>query len=222
MTSPVSDAIWLIVGLEALIFVGVIVLVVAIAYFRRQARQRAWSELADRTGLTFESDGWFGTSRVTGVYRGHQLTLDTFRRGSSGKNSTTYTRIVLFVNNQSNLYLALYHEGVFSKIGKFFGMQDIQVGDIELDRRFIIKGKPEKAVVSVLTSGALPQKLLEARSVNLEVDGRELHFEQVGVELKVDYLEFLFDLLSDLAEAVERLSQDKMASCALDESYKAG
>lgn len=204
MTNSGFDTLAWIFGLQILFIVGVIVLAVGISYYRRQARQRAWSELAVRTGLTCEPGSFFRPPYVTGVYRGHQLTLDTFTRGS-GKSSTTYTRIVLFVNNQSNLYLALYEESIFSKIGKFFGAQDIQVGDEEIDRRFIIKGRPEDSVVRLLNSIGLRQKLLEARSLNLEVDGRELHFEKVGVELNVDYLQFLFDLLGDMAATVERL-----------------
>ena len=192
-----------IILLQCLFFVGVFALVFAVAYFGRRAQQTAWSDLAARTGLTFEPGGFFGpVPRVTGAYRGHPLTLDTFTRGS-GKNRTTYTRIVLFVNNAANVYLALYQESVFSKIGKFFGMQDIQIGDEEIDRRFIIKSKPESFAASPFTSISLRQQLLQARVLNVEVDGRELTFEQVGVLKEAEYLKFLFDLLSQLAEKVE-------------------
>jgi hypothetical protein len=197
---PVSDAAFV------LLIVAVIALSLGWTYSRRQARLKAWRELAERMGLTWEPGSLLGhPPYVKGKYRGHELTLDTFRRGS-GRNSTTYTRIILFVNNQSNLYLTLYEESVFSKIGKLFGAQDIQVGDEEIDRRFMIKGQPEDSVTRLLTPISLRQKLLEARSVNLEVDGRELHFEKKGEESDVNYLQFLFDLLSDLAEAVERIT----------------
>ncbi|MBI3361577.1 MAG: hypothetical protein HY023_10775, partial [Chloroflexi bacterium] len=109
-----------------------------------------------------------------------------------------------FVNNQANVYLALYEESVFSKIGKFFGMEDVQIGDEDVDRRFIIKSRPETFAARLFTSINLRQKLLQARAVNIEVDGRELHFEQQGVETNADYMQFLFDLLSDVAEMVER------------------
>lgn len=188
-----------IILLEGLFFA----VIFAVIYFSRRAREKAWRELAESLGLTYESGGFLGLSRVTGTYHGHSLTLDTFTRGS-GKSRTTYTRIVLFVNNQATAYLALYEEGVFSKIGKFFGMQDIQIGDEELDRRFIIKSRPENFAASLLLAGGLRQKLLETRPLNIELDGRELHFEQVGVLMNVDYLRSLFDLLSDVAGAVER------------------
>jgi hypothetical protein len=206
MTTELSEmlAVWGIILLECAFFVGIVALAVGVGYYSRQAQQKAWGELAARTGLTFEAGGFFGPApRVSGTYRGHALTLDTFTRGS-GKSRTTYTRIVLFVNNAANIYLALYQEGVFSKIGKFFGMQDIQIGDEEIDRRFIIKSKPESFAAGLFTSISLRQQVLQTRTLNVEVDGRELTFEQVGVLKDVDYLKFLFDLLSDVAERVER------------------
>ena len=115
-----------------------------------------------------------------------------------------YTRIRMSVNNPSALSLAIYDENVLSKLGKVLGMQDIQVGDDELDRRFTFKGKPEPVITGLLTSIGLRQKLLEARSVNVEVKGQEVCWRQRGEESNADNLQFLFDLLSDLAEAVDR------------------
>jgi len=189
--------------LPFLLVIGLLVIFGAIAYLRRQARQQAWGELAARTGLTFESGGLFSPMRVTGTYRGHPLTLDTFTR-STGKNSTTYTRIQMGANNPSALSLAIYDENVLSKVGKALGMQDIQTGDDELDRRFTIKGQPEPMIASLFTSIGLRQKLLQARSVHVEVRGQQVYWQQRGAESNADHLQFLFDLLGDLAEAVDR------------------
>ena len=207
MTAPTGEtlAIFGVCLLQILFFVGIFALVFGIVYFSRQAQQRAWGELAARTGLTFEPGRFFGpVPHVTGTYRSRPLTLDTFTRGS-GKHQHTYTRIVLYVDNPANVYLALYQESVFSKIGKFFGMADIQIGDEEVDRRFIIKSKPESFAASLFTSISLRQQLLQARVLNVEADGRELTFEQVGLLNDVEYLKFLFDLLCQLAERVEQV-----------------
>jgi hypothetical protein len=191
-------------------FFGGLLSTLAAARASYQAQKRAWKKLAAQTGLTFASSGLWGLQLcVTGAYRGRRLTLDTFTRGGGGDSpSTSYTRIVIFVNNQSHVYLVLYEEDVFSKIGKLFGAQDIQLGDEEMDRRFMIKGQPENVIMSLLTTGGLRQRLLEARSLNLEMDGRELCYEKQGVETGVNYLRFLFNLLSDMAEAVERVGGD--------------
>jgi hypothetical protein len=208
MTNP--DLIFLLFcglcGLQIISFFGGLLSILAAVRVRHQAQKRAWQKLAAQTGLTCESSGLWGLQLcVTGTYRGRSLTLDTFTRGGGADSApTSYTRIVIFVNNQSHFYLALYEESVFSKIGKLFGAQDIQIGDEEIDRRFMIKGQPESVIVSLIATSGLRQKLLEARSLNLEMDGRELYFEEQGVEMDVNYLRFLFDLLSDMAEAIER------------------
>ena len=206
MTAPMGETLAIVgvVLLQILFFGGIVALVFGTVYFSRQAQQRAWGELAAHTGLTFEPGRFFGPGpHVTGTYRSRPLTLDTFTRGS-GKHRPTYTRIVLFMDNPANVYLALYQESVFSKIGKFFGMQDLQIGDEEVDRRFIIKSKPENFAASLFTSISLRQQFLQARVLNVEVDGRELTFEQVGVLTDAEYLKFLFDLLSEVAARVER------------------
>jgi hypothetical protein len=192
-------------GLQIGVIAAVVAALAVWAYLRYQARRRAWSDLAARTGLALESAGWFGLSlRVTGVYRRRLLTLDTFTR-SSGRHSVTYTRLVVTVSNTSGLGLALYEQGLLSQVGKLLGMQDIQVGDEELDRRFVIKGQPEAAIVNLLTFGGLRQSLLQARSLNINVEGQHVRFEKKGGESDVDYIQFLFDLLSELAAAVERI-----------------
>ncbi len=190
--------------LVVLFVVVVFVLALGGSYYSLQSRRRAWNELANRTGLTFEPGSFWRTPTVTGTYRGHALTLDTFTR-DSGHSSTRDTRIILFVNNRANLYLALYEKTIVSKISKFLGMQDIQVGDDEFDRRFMIKGRPEDNVMRLLGDSALHTKIMDARSFNVEVDGRELHFEERYVNLDLDYVQSLFDLLTDIAVGVEQI-----------------
>ena len=42
------------------------------------------------------------------------------------------------MNNRANGALAIYEESFFSKIGNTLGMQDIEIGDEEIDKRSII------------------------------------------------------------------------------------
>ena len=184
---------------------GVIALSIVIGYVVLAGRRQAWSQLADRAGLNFEAGNFFGSGiTVSGVYQGHQLTLSTFTR-HTGKSSTTYTRLVLFMNRQSSLDLSLSTEGVFSKMGKMLGMKDIQTGDEAIDQRYVIKGQPENQVVSILQNYDLRQKLVEAPSVSVQVKGQEITYEKRGVEQNENNLIALFDLLTSLANAIERV-----------------
>ncbi|MBN1888740.1 MAG: hypothetical protein JW850_12155 [Thermoflexales bacterium] len=190
--------------LPVLVAGGMLILGLAFAYFNRQRRRQAWTELAERTGLTFEPGGFLGGGRVTGNYRGYDLRLDTFTR-RHGRSSTTYTRIVLSLSNPTSLELALSNEGVFGKLGKLLGAQDIQTGDEELDRRFVVKGQPAEAIVTLLTAGGLRYRLLETpSSFKLELKNQQLYYEQRGAERNVDHLQSTLTLLSELAAAAER------------------
>ena len=171
-----------------------------------QSRRQAWSELAKRTGLTFESGNLWRSSRVTGTYRGHTLVLNTFARiSSSSRNTIRDNRIVLFVNNQTNLYLALYDKTIFSRIGNLLGVPAIQISDHKFEQRFMIKGRPEDSVTRLLGDSNLRARIMTTQSFNIEVAGPRLSFEERWGNLDADYTQSLFDLLTDIAVGVEQL-----------------
>jgi hypothetical protein len=150
------------------ILVGlVIVFAIIYSYFGKRTWQNAWSELASHLGLECNPGSFLKNPFVVGTYRGRNLTLDSFTRGTS-KNRTTYTRIVMSVNNPTQLSMKIYQETIFSKVGKMLGGQDIQVGDEQLDQRYVIKGQPETDVIKVLSSISLRQKLLQDRTFNFD------------------------------------------------------
>lgn len=194
-----------------LALVAFMAIFVAVAYWSRQRHNRAWEDFATRTGLAFEPGGLLGAPRVRGAYRGHSLLVDTYTV-HHGKSSTTYTRIALGLNRPGGLSLTLYNEGVFSQLGKLLGGQDIQTGDAELDRRFIIRGQPEQALRTLFVTGGWTQKLQAARAVHIEVDSQSVRFRTTGVIRDADYLQSLLDMLGALADAVEHVSESSAAA----------
>ena len=80
----------------------------------------------------------------------------------------------------------------------------MKTGDEDLDRRFVVRSQPEAYAGRLAMSANLRSKLLEARSVNVKIDGREVYFEQRGAVTNGETLRFLFDLLNDLADLVEQ------------------
>ncbi len=181
----------------------ILVLVLGISYYQRQKRNRAWSEFSGLVGLTFEPGNIFSQPKASGTYRGHSLLLESFTRGA-GRSRTTYTRLAVAVDNRSDINLGLYQEGMFSKIGKAFGSQDIQVGDPEVDQKFIIRSKPEEFAMRLFSSVNLRSKLLQLRPVNIVMAGSQLTYERVGTMTDLEQLRFLADLLLDLGDFIER------------------
>ena len=188
------------------IVAGLLAIFAVIGLFNSRAHQSAWSDLAAQAGLAFSPGSFWGKSQlVSGVYRNRALALDTFST-QSGDSRTLYTRLALAVDNPTGLNLALSGEGLGSKLEKLVGMKDIQVGDEEFDRRFFIRGAPEMAVQRLLANSSLRQKLIETRSVNIEVKDRAVRYTRQGFESNPDTLLSLFDLLSEIAVNVERLN----------------
>ncbi len=182
----------------------IIVAVVGITITLQQKNARAWKDLAARLGLEVGPVKFFFMPTVSGSYRAHELRLDTFTRGS-GKNSTTYTRVMLALANPGGMQLELSGENVFSKIGKALGGQDIETGDAELDGRYVIKGQPESAVLRILMQINLRQRRLEVKGLHVKVNGDTLYYERRGIESNPETLRALIDLLVDIADGVERI-----------------
>lgn len=69
-----------------------------------------------------------------------------------GKNSPPHTNLKITFDITINQKMMVYKEGGLSRVGKFFGAQDIQVGIDSFDREMMIKGSDEYFIRSVLTT----------------------------------------------------------------------
>jgi len=201
-------------GEECLWLVGlVVVFAVTLSILRKRGeemRREAWRELAGRTGLTFESrPGKLfrkGSMSVAGTYRGRHLKLDTHQvqeppSGEYDQGVTyTFTRTTISVNAPPEAELSLS--------AKFILGGGELVGDKQFDRQFVIKSQPKGLAAKVFASPELRQHAFQTRSTKFKLAHRELIWSKSDVEPDVEYLHSVFDLLCDVAEAVERAVQD--------------
>ncbi|MCP4676291.1 MAG: hypothetical protein GY854_12425 [Deltaproteobacteria bacterium] len=134
--------------LFVMVFV-VAVICVALYYDHKENQKRAavWSEVADRLGVTFTPGGG---GKISGSIDGVFVSVDIHNEGS-GKNSTTYTRYRAAYPDSLPFGLQISSEGFFSDVVKFFGSQDIEVGDEIFDNAYMIKGDDPGAVIEYLT-----------------------------------------------------------------------
>ncbi len=197
------DSLFLII--IVVLFFGFLVFALVISQVNQRAQLKAWGELASQTGLELHpGSGWFSRPYVSGRYQGHQVRLDTYVR-RHGKNSTTYTRMVVETTNPLGVRLGLYRESVFTKIGRAFGVQDIEVYDSELDAYLSIKGEPQDLVRRLMMMTDVRQRLLAAKEIYIELEGKILHTRRTGIDRDPVRLKQTLDLLSALAEGVDRL-----------------
>ena len=148
------------------------------------SKDEIWSQIAKDIGGQYTDGGFFGKDVLVYRHGEWQILLDTYTV-SSGKYSTTYTRIRAPFVNKDGLYFKIYRENVFSSIGKFFGMQDIEVGEPLFDENFIIKGNNQEKVKLLLSDKNLKKLVEKQPDIYIEIRDDEgsfgAHFP-VGVD----------------------------------------
>jgi hypothetical protein len=150
---------------------------------------------------------------MSGVYRGRDLVLDTYTP-TNLDNVIDVTRLRLPIDNPANGHMRLDHFPIGRAIGTALRPQSqICTGDKVFDRQFAITSTPLGFAVEVLASPQLRQRLLHVReNTEIELTGNQLSLERAGIEKDATYLLFLLDLLIELADAVEQISEQTKES----------
>jgi hypothetical protein len=101
-------------------------------------------------------------------YNNWQIVMDYFVV-STGKSAVTYTRFRVAFKNRSDFQLKLSKEGVFSKIGKALGGQDIEVGDELFDEQFRIKSNDEDKARRLLNTYEVKSRINFRKGFHLDI-----------------------------------------------------
>ncbi|MEO1438018.1 MAG: hypothetical protein AAFV80_20920, partial [Bacteroidota bacterium] len=132
----------------------------------------------------------------------------------SGKHQKTYTSFRLQTSNPQGYTLKLSKEGLLSKVGKRFGMQDIQVGDAAFDPLYIIQGSDVYFAQSVLTSTVKEQMSLATNVFKgtMKVQGDVIEYTEMAMmknREKREMIEQLISIAQALSTSVEQFSTNK-------------
>jgi hypothetical protein len=163
-----------------LLFIVFIVVVIVLAVISEKKAQESWRQFAGMYG--FSAQVRSGSYNISGWFDGVYVHAGTVTRGS-GKNRHTYTQFSAMIQAALPYGLTVYQETIFSKMGKFLGGQDIQVGDQQLDEAFVIKGADPGHVQHFVRLPAVraalfqllsqhPNFVLEQGRVMVELNGR--------------------------------------------------
>ena len=174
------------------------------------SKEEIWRQLCQETGAEFVKGGFWRGGKVVARVNERTVTLDTYVV-STGESHTTYTRLRAPYVNRDGFRFTVYRQGFFSELGKFLGMQDIEVGYPDFDPDFIIKSHDEAKVRALFANPKLRELIQAQPSIHLEVkddegwfgadfpDGvDELYFQVVGVIKDVDQLKSLFHLFAEV------------------------
>ena len=172
------------------------------------SQEEIWTQFANEVGADFIDGGMFKTKKVVGRFENWVVTLDTYTV-SSGKSSTTYTRIRAPYVNKDGFNFKIYKSGLFSDMGKALGMQDVEIGYPEFDENFIIKGNNEDKLIELFSSDKIRQLISTQKNFHMEVKDDEgwfgsefpegvdeLYFQTYGVIKDIGRLKDLYMLFA--------------------------
>lgn len=174
------------------------------------SKDEVWESLCNEIGGEFISGGFWKGSKVVAKAGEWTIVLDTYTV-STGKSSTTYTRMRAPYINPEGFRFKIYNAGIFTDIGKWFGMQDINIGVPHFDDCYVIKGNNEDKVKQLLSNESIRELLEIQPSVHFEVKDDEgmfgpefpegvdeLYFQVMGVVKDVERLKNLYNLFIEI------------------------
>lgn len=176
--------------------------------------KNTWRAFSERSGFTYEEyqqalSKW---ARVKGSYRSHPFMVEKFVRGS-GKYKKAYTSIKIALREKPAGALEISARSLFSGLAKAVysskkNLQHVELGDVELDGKLVIKSTTEQFARNALSSMGVRQGLLDIRSqtsrMQLKLDAGELYYQELGVIVDGEYLMAVINLLVELVESVGR------------------
>lgn len=198
------------------LFGGVFVLIFVLG--QRQKRKIAANFEAFAAKMSCQANipqGLFGGfPSCQGTYRNRPLRVYMFTRSSgSGKSrsTTTYTAFEIDVNNPDGFEFNIFEQGFFTSIAVKFGMQDIQIGDDEFDKEYIIKSNNEAKVMELLTP-MIKQKFMEFADrfpgFGVKLQGAKFYYESAGTmagEAFMTQIETMIQFMCDLADQLDSM-----------------
>lgn len=130
----------------------------------------------------------------------------------SGKSQVTYTAFTLTLNgkNLTGKTLTVYKEGIFSKIGKALGVQDIELGNEDFDKNYIIKSNDEffaKKILNLRVRQLLLRKMPNMAGT-LTLDGNKLNYDVILTLVNDRNREAMEDAVATFIELAKEVNEN--------------
>ena len=181
------------------------------------SRKEVWKQLSEEINANYIEGSFLKGPRIEYNHNNWTIYLDTYTV-STGKSSTTYTRMRVPFINQKKFLFKVYRKGVFSNIGKALGMQDIEIGYDYFDNDYIIKGNDEILLRRLFQNHNMRNLIEKQSRILLEIkdnEGRfgpkfndnesELYFVVIGVIKDKERIKNLFELFVKIIDELETI-----------------
>ena len=179
--------------------------------------QEIWRQLCAEIGAQYVEGGFWKGDKVQATHGPWTITLDTYTV-STGKSSIVYTRMRAPFADTEEFRFTVDRKGIFSDAGKWFGMQDIEIGDEDFDRDFILKSNQEPKLRELLGSTKIRELISQQPQIYFAVKDDEgffgssfpggvdeLYFQVVGIVKDVERLKLLYALFAETLDQLCRI-----------------
>jgi hypothetical protein len=190
-----------------------VVLLLTVRHLQRLTRERL-AALATRLGLELRRQpvrfGFEPIPAVEGRHRDRLVRFFTYTTGS-GKSRRTWSAVSAALTAPRTFTLELCPENFLTRfvLVTTLGMQDIQLGDPEFDRAFIVKSNDPSYAAAALMPEIRAQLLARDRravSWQLTIKGGEVRYAENGSfdsQKQVDRFAEMLEIVGELAEVAE-------------------
>ena len=181
------------------------------------SRKEIWRKLSEEAGGRYVDGGFWKGDKVQVEHEDWTVTLDSYAV-STGKVTIVYTRMRAPFVNPSGFRFLVYRKSLFTGLGKFFGMQDIEVGDSLFDDQFVVQSTDEAKIQILLSAPRLRELIAAQKDINFGVkddegwfgtkfpDGvDELHFVRAGIIKDLERLKLLYELFAETLDELCRI-----------------
>jgi hypothetical protein len=127
-----------------------------------------WLHFSVVVGAEFVEGGLLKGSKVRARVDAWVVTLDAIDRGEGD----FYTRMRAPFVNLDGFQFRIYRKGLLSGLGKWLGMQDIEVDEPEFDEAFVIQGNDEPRVRQLFADPTLRGLVVSQPEIELKVTHR--------------------------------------------------
>lgn len=142
-----------------------------------------WEQFAKAHNASL--DYGFGEEVVHIPYKNMEIEMSSYTHyvtvGSKSYESF-YLRAQLSFYSLSDFQLQVTQEGWVEKVGKLFGMKDVEIRCEEFDRRFHIKSSDELKVNHFLSDAKLREVIVEKNPIRIEVTKEKGIFDESPAE----------------------------------------
>ena len=169
-------------------------------------------QLSDDIGGQFVKGGFLQGNQVQVHYKQWTITLNVYQK--DGEDD--YTMMRAPYATKDGFRFTIYHKGVFSDLGKCLGLRDVEIGDSEFDKAFIIKGDDETMLRQLFANQKVRRLIAEHPTILLTVRNVEgcfrgtvpvdvLHLEIPGIVMDIERLIPLYDLFGEVLDELCRI-----------------